>query len=337
LGVKGQHSVSIAAIRAMQIEGEIRANPELRADPFVARWQSLARERLRFDRSGDWQSEGKVRNAMGDLAKNFNRDPQLESILRNRGRELGIPMDGGRGMGQNLPDSLGLGRGRGLSLFDLVEGIPSEASACPAAAAQHFAPVTLNGPIDFYEAPEISGNALMAIVAAQDDVDFTGLVTDLVMPYSPHQLMYRPYRRFADVLADAGARIGGHVDWYSFIAVDFHHILLASLPAHSLALRPARRSAYALLMSLPPISPRPDSRWGGLTPCWGGNLTRWIRQARPGAPKHVGYLKREGVTRNGANARMFRARLDDADISDELVALCIFARAVLARNLSCGD
>ena len=48
-----------------------------------------------------------------------------------------------------------------------------------------------------------------------------------------------PYRRFADVLADACARIGGDVDCYSFIAVDFHHILLAGLPAHSLALRPA--------------------------------------------------------------------------------------------------
>src|SRR5689334_15278704 len=47
-----------------------------------------------------------------------------------------------------------------------------------------------------------------------------------------------PYRRFADVLADACARIGGDVDCYSFIAVDFHHILLASLPAHSLSFRP---------------------------------------------------------------------------------------------------
>src|SRR5216683_1356605 len=48
-----------------------------------------------------------------------------------------------------------------------------------------------------------------------------------------------PYRRFADALADACAQIGGDVDCYSFIAVDFHHILLASLPAHSLMLRPA--------------------------------------------------------------------------------------------------
>src|SRR5271157_5248698 len=48
-----------------------------------------------------------------------------------------------------------------------------------------------------------------------------------------------PCRRFADVLADACARLGADVDRYSFIEVDLHHKLLAGLPAHSLALRPA--------------------------------------------------------------------------------------------------
>src|ERR1700675_4592422 len=48
-----------------------------------------------------------------------------------------------------------------------------------------------------------------------------------------------PSRRFADAHADACTQIGGDLDCYSFIAVDFHHILLASLPAHSLMLRPA--------------------------------------------------------------------------------------------------
>src|SRR5689334_8275780 len=33
------------------------------------------------------------------------------------------------------------------------------------------------------------------------------------------------------------------------------------------------------------ISPRLDFRWGGLTPCRCGNLTRWKRQAWPGAPQ----------------------------------------------------
>ena len=41
-----------------------------------------------------------------------------------------------------------------------------------------------------------------------------------------------PCRRFADVLADACARLGADVGRYSFIAVDLHHLLLAGLPAH---------------------------------------------------------------------------------------------------------
>ena len=43
-----------------------------------------------------------------------------------------------------------------------------------------------------------------------------------------------PCRRFADTLTDAYARLGADVDRYSFIVVDFHHLLLAGLPAHQL-------------------------------------------------------------------------------------------------------
>ena len=56
-----------------------------------------------------------------------------------------------------------------------------------------------------------------------------------------------PYRRFADALTVACARIRGDVDCCSFIAVDFHHILLASLPAHSLALRPAHSRCHQIV------------------------------------------------------------------------------------------
>jgi hypothetical protein len=41
-----------------------------------------------------------------------------------------------------------------------------------------------------------------------------------------------PCRRFADILADACARLGADVVRYSFIAVDLHHLLLAGLPAY---------------------------------------------------------------------------------------------------------
>jgi hypothetical protein len=40
-----------------------------------------------------------------------------------------------------------------------------------------------------------------------------------------------PGRCFADILADVCEQFGADVGRYAFIAVDFHHILLASLPA----------------------------------------------------------------------------------------------------------
>jgi hypothetical protein len=100
----------------MQIEAEIRTNPERRADRFVAGWQNLERQRLSFERSGDWQSERNVRHSMGEMAKSLHRDPQLESVLNNRKRELGISADMGRGIQHSLLDDLGLGRSRGLGI-----------------------------------------------------------------------------------------------------------------------------------------------------------------------------------------------------------------------------
>src|SRR6266436_6728978 len=63
-----------------------------------------------------------------------------------------------------------------------------------------------------------------------------------------------PYRRFAVILAEDGARIGGDVGCYSFIAVDSHHILLAGLPAHSLALRPAHSRGHHFVTRYPKAS-----------------------------------------------------------------------------------
>ena len=104
------------AIRAMQLEAEVRHDPELRADRFVERWQKLDRERIRYDRSGDWQSEYRIRDFMGEMAKGLERDPQMESILRNRSRELSVSMPMEDSFTRDLMRYLGLGRGRGLGL-----------------------------------------------------------------------------------------------------------------------------------------------------------------------------------------------------------------------------
>ncbi len=53
------------------------------------------------------------------------------------------------------------------------------------------------------------------------------------IPFAARWLAYTiPYRRFSLGLAAETARLGADVGRYSFIAVDFHHLLLAGLPAH---------------------------------------------------------------------------------------------------------
>jgi hypothetical protein len=55
------------------------------------------------------------------------------------------------------------------------------------------------------------------------------------MPFAAQWLAYAlPCRRFAHALASMHARLGADVDRYSFIsfiAADFHYLLLAGLPA----------------------------------------------------------------------------------------------------------
>jgi hypothetical protein len=46
-----------------------------------------------------------------------------------------------------------------------------------------------------------------------------------------------PCRRFADTLADANARLGADAVRYSFIAVDFHHLLFAGLFRRTVSFR----------------------------------------------------------------------------------------------------
>ncbi|MFX5480895.1 TraA, partial [Acinetobacter baumannii] len=78
------------AIRALQLETELRTDPSRRVDRFVERWQKLDHASQRQYQSGDMSGYKSTRAAMGDMAKSLQRDPQLESLLANRKRELGI-------------------------------------------------------------------------------------------------------------------------------------------------------------------------------------------------------------------------------------------------------
>ncbi len=106
------------AVRALQLETELRTEPQIRADRFVERWRSLDRASQHQYQAGDMSGYKSTRSAMGDMAKSLERDPQLESILEGRKRDLGIGIDSGRRLGLELAFSHGidLGRGRGIGL-----------------------------------------------------------------------------------------------------------------------------------------------------------------------------------------------------------------------------
>ena len=80
-------------VRALQLETEIRTEPARRADRFVERWRALGKTSQRQYQMGDMSGYKATRAAMGDMAKSLERDPQLESILANRKRDLGIEIE----------------------------------------------------------------------------------------------------------------------------------------------------------------------------------------------------------------------------------------------------
>jgi hypothetical protein len=106
------------AIRALQLETELRTGPSRRADRFVERWQKLDQASQRQYQAGDISSYKATRSAMGNMAKILERDPQLESILANRKQELGVAFESGRRLGQELAFTHGIdiGRGRGIGI-----------------------------------------------------------------------------------------------------------------------------------------------------------------------------------------------------------------------------
>jgi Ti-type conjugative transfer relaxase TraA len=112
------------AIRALQLETELRIDPakdpNWRADRFVGRFRELRQAGERQYAAGNYSGYRAAREEMGNMAMSLERDPQMESLLKGRKRQLGISMDFDSGMrlGQQLAFSHGLdlGRGRGLGL-----------------------------------------------------------------------------------------------------------------------------------------------------------------------------------------------------------------------------
>jgi len=77
-------------------------------------------------------------------------------------------------------------------------------------------------------------------------MEYVGIreINDFVAQWLAYML---PYRRFAAALTDDHARLGADVVRYTFIVVDFHHLLLAGFTGALTVLlwssRPARHHA----------------------------------------------------------------------------------------------
>ena len=98
----------------MDWERRYRTDPQLRADHFVRKWRELGDRHEAFERRGNESGANKVARQMTQLARTLERDPQVESLLRSRDKELGIPPYIDRPLSQALPGWIGWGRGRGL-------------------------------------------------------------------------------------------------------------------------------------------------------------------------------------------------------------------------------
>jgi hypothetical protein len=101
---------------AMQLEAEIRTNPDRRAERFIDEWNKLKAARERYKKAYDHSGQQWAKSSMEDMARQLERDPQVESILRNKKLELGLNAErsNGGGISFELMDYLGRDRGRGL-------------------------------------------------------------------------------------------------------------------------------------------------------------------------------------------------------------------------------
>ncbi|MFT0862411.1 AAA family ATPase, partial [Ancylobacter sp. G4_0304] len=103
-------------IRALQLETEIRSDPERRAGQFVERWKKLDQQRQRQYSDGDYSGYKATRVQMGDMARSLERDPQLESLLAARKKELGVSFETGRSLSRELALSHGIDFDRSCGL-----------------------------------------------------------------------------------------------------------------------------------------------------------------------------------------------------------------------------
>ena len=104
------------AMEAMRTETKLRIDAPARADRFVAEWQAGSKQLREHKANYDQVGAKRVGAQLNDMAKSLHRDPQLESLLRNRTHELGLKSLEKHSVSQALQDHLRPSRSLGMGL-----------------------------------------------------------------------------------------------------------------------------------------------------------------------------------------------------------------------------
>ncbi|BCH68447.1 Ti-type conjugative transfer relaxase TraA (plasmid) [Agrobacterium vitis] len=102
-------------VAGLDRERAAQADPNVRADRLINRWQELQEERQGLR---GWQNDdarGKVEGQMRQVATTLERDPQVESIVRGRSQEIGISrVDQEQNIARAMEQQLSRGRSQGI-------------------------------------------------------------------------------------------------------------------------------------------------------------------------------------------------------------------------------
>jgi Ti-type conjugative transfer relaxase TraA len=88
-GMQGRERTA-QLVAGIQHEDRVRQDPNLKAERLVKVWNGLEAQHERLSGRDQAEARGKVEGRMKEVAGALKRDPQLESLMRSRSKELGI-------------------------------------------------------------------------------------------------------------------------------------------------------------------------------------------------------------------------------------------------------
>jgi Ti-type conjugative transfer relaxase TraA len=89
IGMQGRERAA-QLVAGIQHEDRVRQDPNLKAERLVKVWNGLEAQQERLSGRDQAEARGKVEARMKEVAGELKRDPQLESLMRSRSKELGI-------------------------------------------------------------------------------------------------------------------------------------------------------------------------------------------------------------------------------------------------------